>query len=71
MPFALLLFFSPLSTALAPIALTIVALLMIIRIIRGMIIILSSANDSKFYLFYYLCTVEIVPILIIAKLILS
>lgn len=71
LPFALLLFFSPLSTALAPIALTIVALLMIIRIIRGMIIILSSANDSKFYLFYYLCTVEIVPILIIAKLILS
>lgn len=71
LPFALVLFFSPLSKALAPVALSIAALLMLIRIIRGMIIILSSANDSKFYLFYYLCTVEIVPILIITKLLLS
>ena len=67
LPFSLLLFFSPLDSELAPIALTIAALLVIIRIIRGMFVILSTTNDSKFYLFYYLCTVEIVPILIIAK----
>ena len=71
LPFSLLLFFSPLDTLLAPIALTIAALLVVIRIIRGLIIILSTTNDSKFYLLYYLCTVEIVPILIIAKLLLS
>lgn len=69
LPFSLLLFFSPLDTYIVSIALFITSLLLIIRIIRGMIIILSVSNDSKLYLFYYLCTVEIVPILIIAKLI--
>lgn len=39
----------------------------ILRILRGAQIILTISNGSKFYLFYYLCTLELVPLLIIIK----
>ncbi len=39
-----------------------------IRIIRGLIIGLNSSRVSKFYLFVYLCTLEILPILVVIKL---
>lgn len=41
--------------------------LLVFRIIRGMQIILTLSKTSKFYLFYYLCILEIVPILVVAK----
>lgn len=68
LPLSLLLFFSPLGNNVIPVILVLMSILMIIRLIRGMQIILSVAKNSKFYLFYYLCTVEIIPFLIIAKL---
>lgn len=42
-------------------------LLLLARFIRGMQIILTLSKNSRFYLFYYLCILEIVPIVIIAK----
>lgn len=42
-------------------------LLLVARVVRGMLIILTLSKTSKFYLFYYLCILEVVPIVIIAK----
>lgn len=44
-----------------------IGVLMVVRFIRGMQIILTLSKNSKFGLFYYLCILEIVPIVIIAK----
>lgn len=49
----------------------IVAAFFIIRTIRGMQLILTNAKSSQFYLFYYLCTLEIVPILVAWKTLIS
>lgn len=43
-------------------------LLLFIRIIRGVIIGINSTRISKFYLFLYLCTLEILPFVIMVKL---
>lgn len=47
----------------------IIGLMFIFRIIRGMQIILTLSKTPKFYLFYYLCIFEIVPIVIVAKVV--
>lgn len=39
----------------------------IMRAFRGMKLFLTQSSGSTFYLFYYLCTVEIVPILALIK----
>ena len=39
-----------------------------IRLLRGMIIGFNSIRISKFYLFLYLCTLEILPFVIMVKL---
>jgi hypothetical protein len=39
-----------------------------IRLLRGLIIGLNSIRISKFYLFLYLCTLEILPFVIMVKL---
>jgi hypothetical protein len=44
------------------------SILFILKLFRGLIIGLSDTNFSIFYLFFYLCTVEILPILVIVKL---
>ncbi len=49
------------------ILLYIVSFTFCLRFLRGIKLILTNANTSKFYLFYYLCTLEIVPLLIIGK----
>ncbi len=49
------------------ITLALLGALMVVRFIRGMQIILTLSKTSKFYLFYYLCILEIVPVVIIAK----
>ncbi len=43
-------------------------LLLLIRVLRGVMIGVSSNRVSKFYLFLYLCTLEILPFVIMAKL---
>lgn len=49
------------------ILLGLIGLLASVRFLRGMQIILTLSKTSKFYLFYYLCTFEIVPIVFIVK----
>lgn len=45
-----------------------VGLLFLIRLIRGLMLVLSNVKNSRFYIFYYLCTFEIVPLLVLSKL---
>ena len=49
----------------------IIALLFTIRLIRGLKLILTFSKTPKVYLFYYLCILEIVPIIVIIKVIIS
>lgn len=39
----------------------------VVRLVRGMNVFLTNSSCSHLYLFYYLCTVEIVPILVLVK----
>lgn len=47
----------------------IIALLFTIRFLRGMQLILTNSKSPKFYLFYYLCIFEIVPIIVLFKVV--
>ena len=49
----------------------ILGLLFVVRLIRGLQLILTFSKTPKFYLFYYLCILEIVPIIIILKVAIS
>lgn len=49
------------------ISLGLTALLYLVRLFRGIVIGLGDTKFSIFYLFFYLCTVEILPILAIVK----
>lgn len=40
---------------------------LIVRLFRSLQLFLTNSVGSRFYLFYYLCTVELVPILVLAK----
>lgn len=46
----------------------IITLFVFVRIFRGLILGLNSSGISKLYLFLYLCTLEIVPFIILVKL---
>ncbi len=48
--------------------LAIIAVFFLTRLVRGLIIGFNSTRVSKFYLFLYLCTLEIVPLIIMVKL---
>ena len=48
-----------------------VALCFLMRLLRGVYLFLTFSKGHSFYLFYYLCTVEIVPVLVLAKWLLS
>ena len=43
------------------------ALELLLRLFRALKLFLTLSKSRSFYLFYYLCTVEIVPLLVIAK----
>lgn len=70
LPVALLQAFSPLDAAnwLAYITLAWVALAVLIRLGKVAYHLIVNYRFSKFYLFMYLCTLEIAPVLIIVKL---
>ena len=53
------------------ILLAIIALLFTARLLRGMQLILTNAKTQKFYLFYYLCILEIVPLIIVSKVVIN
>jgi hypothetical protein len=44
-----------------------IALAFVSRFVRGVKVFLTLKNSSSFYLFYYLCIVEMIPILVIIK----
>lgn len=70
-PLLLLVFYSTFAeTAILKTALIIISIIFIVRLFRGMQLILTNSRTSKMYLFYYLCILEIAPILVMAKLIL-
>jgi hypothetical protein len=52
-------------------ALIIFALLYVIRLLRGFVLLLKSTYSFGFYLFLYLCSVEIIPLLIAIKVLFS
>ena len=39
----------------------------LMRVVRGLKVFLTNSSSAHFYLFYYLCIVEIVPILVLIK----
>lgn len=45
-----------------------ISIFILVRIIRGLFVGLNSTRISKLYLFVYLCTLEIMPFVILAKL---
>lgn len=47
------------------ILLGVLGLLVVMRFVRGMYLILTHAKSPKLYLFYYLCTLEIVPVIVL------
>ena len=53
------------------ILLGIIALLFTVRFLRGMQLILTNAKTQKFYLFYYLCILEIAPLIIVSKAVIN
>ena len=52
-------------------SLALFALLSIIRALRGFVLLLKMADSFNLYLFLYLCTVEIVPLLIAIKILIA
>ena len=50
------------------ISLFIVVLEMVIRLIRTFLVIIGAFKFSHLYLFFYLCTIELLPIIIVCKL---
>lgn len=48
-----------------------VAFTFVVRFIRGINLFLTLSKSFRFYLFYYLCTVEIIPILVLLKIIIE
>lgn len=53
------------------IAAIVIAIVLIFRFIRGIQLILTNSKSSKLYLFYYLCILEIAPILVLTKILIK
>lgn len=68
MPLLFPLFYLPFGrSTLYYILLALVAIGFIVRIFRGLKLFLTQSSGSHFYLFYYLCIVELAPILVLVK----
>lgn len=52
-----------------PVAMTLTAILLIYRLLRQGVMILESRKFSYFHIFLYLCTLEILPLLVIMKVV--
>lgn len=68
LPLAFITLYSSAAKVLFYVSAAVVALLFLMRLVRGMMLIISAVKNSRFYLFYYLCILEVVPILIAFKL---
>ena len=69
-PLLLLMFYGsgPLTGIAMKIALIILATIFTIRVLRGLQLFLTNSRSAKLYLFYYLCILEIAPILVMATI---
>ena len=71
MPLLLLLVFfaaEGLATVALRVTLFLIVILFVVRVLFGFRCFLTNSGSSKLYLFYYLCILEIVPILVMAKI---
>ena len=55
------------KTAMLYVIATFIAIAFLLRFFRSVKIFLTHSNGSSFYLFYYLCIVEIAPLLVVLK----
>ena len=70
MPLLFPLFYLPFGrSTLYYILLALVVIGFVVRLFRGLKLFLTQSSGSQFYLFYYLCIVELAPILVLIKLI--
>lgn len=70
LPLALLSFYSPVQHDAFSIATYIaIAIVFIIRVVRGQFLILTNSKTSKLYLFCYLCIFEVIPPLLAIKMV--
>lgn len=53
------------------ISLIVLLIVLLIRLIKGLLLVLNETKFSKFYLFFYLCTIELLPLIIIYKSLIS
>ncbi len=68
LPLLLLILYMPFGhTAFVYSLAALVAVEFVMRLVRGLKLFLTQSSGSHFYLFYYLCIVEIAPILLITK----
>ena len=68
LPLTLLLVYLPFgSTVMLYILLGVVILEFVFRLFRGLKVFLTQSTNAHFYLFYYLCIVELAPILVLIK----
>ena len=68
-PLMLLLFyFTAAENTILKTSIFFICTIFIVRLFRGIQLILTNSKTSKLYLFYYLCIFEIVPILVMAKI---
>ena len=72
-PFLFLYYYLPNNTQniILIISLIVLCILLLIRLIKGLLLVLNETKFSKFYLFFYLCTVEFLPLIIIYKFLIS
>jgi len=72
-PFLFLYYYLPNNTqnSILIISLIVLCILLLIRLIKGLLLVLNETKFSKFYLFFYLCTVEFLPLIIIYKFLIS
>ena len=73
LPILLLIIYSPFEARLWMfiIAIILFVLFFIFRFVRGLSIITVNSKFSKFYLFLYLCTLEIIPFVVLLRVILD
>lgn len=69
LPVVVLLLWAPFSSIIFYLGASIIILMYLYRLVRGIGIGFANRKVSKFYLFYYLCTLEICPMLIGTKLV--
>ena len=68
LPFLVFIAYSGLSVWFAYMLIVLILLIYIYRIIRIALFGLANSKFSKFYLFLYLCTIEFLPLIILAKI---